>query len=118
MKIACRCGSDANPLVMRTELNGWPKSLGGNCLVAWDFIFKAAERWTLVSLIFGSDEDYKVALSAYYMSLHVLEFACRIANGQGENLKDARLTIPVCFIETGEEVTNQAYRLFLRSNPE
>src|SRR4029077_9992552 len=94
MKIATRYDSDASPLIMRRDLIGWPQSLQGNCSVAWDFIFKAVEKWPWVSLIFGSEEDYKVALSAYYMSLHVLELALRIADGEGENLKDARLTIP------------------------
>lgn len=57
MKIASRHDSVALPLVRRTDLNGWPQSLGGDCNVAWEFMFKAVERWPWLSRIFGSEED-------------------------------------------------------------
>jgi hypothetical protein len=95
MKLTSRNDSDASPLVRRTDLNGWPQSLGGrggNCVVAWDFIFKGVEKWPWLSFIFVSEEDHKVALTAYYMSLHVLDLTLKIADGEGENLKDTIVT--------------------------
>lgn len=118
MRIPTWHGSEASALIQSPHLIGWPDSLGGTCTVAWDFLFKAADRWPWVSHIFSLAEDYQVSLSAYYMALSILELADTIATGKAEMLKqEIHLFVPVSFLHDSNEIPRKAYRLLLRSDP-
>jgi hypothetical protein len=65
--------------------------------------------------VFGVEEDYRVALSAYYMALHVYELAATIKAGKGDELlsKQVRLFVPLSFLDNSEGIPQKAYRLLL-----
>jgi hypothetical protein len=70
--ISNRDSPHSSPLIDSPHLLGWPESLGGNCTVAWGYIFQAAQRWPWLKTVVVVEEDYRIALSAYYMALHVI----------------------------------------------
>jgi hypothetical protein len=102
---------------------GWPESLGGIHTQAWDYLMNAANRWNWIPKVFGIADDYKVALSAYYMALHILELADTISSGNGENLSngEVQLYVPVSFLlslnDNNKNIPQKAYRKLLRSDP-
>ena len=112
--------SQSSPLIDSPHLLGWPDSLGGTCTIAWDFIITAAQRWPWLATVFGVEEDYRVALSAYYMALHVHELAATIKAGNADTLlpKDVHVTlsVPLCFLHNTDSIPQKAYRLLLRNN--
>ena len=111
---------ESNPaaLIDSPHLLGWPESLGGTCTVAWEFLFTAAQRWPWLATAFGVEADYRVALSAYYMALHIIELAATIKAGKPEELlsKDVRLFVPLSFLHNNDGIPQKAYRLLLRNN--
>src|ERR1035441_701880 len=50
---------------------------------AWNYLLGMFGKWPWLERIFGSAEDYKASLCAYYMSLSVQELASRLAEGGG-----------------------------------
>jgi len=104
-------------LINTPPLLGWPESLGGNCTDAWDFIIKAAQRWPWLTKVFEVEEDYRIALSAYYMALHIYELAAYIKAGRGDQLlkNDVHLSVPLCFLRDNI-ISRKAYNLLLRNN--
>lgn len=112
-------GTHPSLLIDSTHLLGWPDSLGGNCTDAWDFIITAAKRWPWLTTVFGVEEDYRVALSAYYMALSIHELASDIKAGNGDLLinKDVHLSVPLCFLHNDKDnIPRKAYNLLLRNN--
>lgn len=105
-------------LIDSPHLLGWPESLGGSCTIAWDFIFTAAQRWPWLTTVFVVEEDYRIALSAYYMALHVHELATTIKSGKGDEVlsKDLILFVPLSFLHNNDGIPQKAYRLLLRNN--
>jgi hypothetical protein len=65
--------------------------------------------------IFGKPDEYREAICAYYMSLNILDFVNRIAQGQEEILgqTEVRLDIPLSFLKEDRVITSRAYRLLL-----
>lgn len=108
-------------LIDSPQLLGWPDCLDGNCTIAWNFIFKAAQRWPWLTTAFGIEEDYRVALSAYYMALHILELAVAMKAGKSDVLLSEQvslLSVPLSFLynRNREGIPQKAYNLLLRNN--
>jgi len=118
MKIAERGEVKPYPLIYNHDVIGWPESLGHNCKSAWAWLVEAGKRWPWLPHVFADDEDYKVALHAYYMSLSILELAMDIQAGHGEALRagSLRLDVPVCFLYD-EAIFLRACQHLMRSNP-
>jgi hypothetical protein len=107
------------PLYQNHDVMGWPPTLDGNCVNGWNFLQKLPETWPWLNEIFGEPTEFQSAIYAYYMALHILEFADTIAAGkesvlQGEKI---RLDIPLCFLSVDDDVVRKGYRLLL-NDPE
>jgi hypothetical protein len=94
---------------------GWPRTLGGNCLTGWNFLQKLPETWPWLNEIFGEPTEFQSALYAYYMALHILEFADNISAGKENILQSEKLglDIPLTFLSADDNVVRKGYRLLL-----
>jgi hypothetical protein len=102
------------PLWGRTDIVGWPESLGRNADAAWNVAFDLATRWSWIDQVFGHSEDYQVALYAYYVTLSVLELAEWLHAGNvvpDASAGDLFLAIPPVFDRAPDEVKRRGYRL-------
>ncbi len=100
------------------DIVGWPKSLGGNCLTAWQYITSAITRWPWLAEIFGSERDYRTSLAAYYMALNVYELVTDIAEGRAANWTpdtQARMFVPLMFTFETDTIQQRALSLLLRN---
>ncbi|HEU0011417.1 MAG TPA: toll/interleukin-1 receptor domain-containing protein [Verrucomicrobiae bacterium] len=103
-----------------SHLIGWPASLSGHCSVAWEFLADLPKKWPWLLEIFGSVEDYQVALCAYYLALNIQELADVLAGGREEILGHKQLELDVPLMNHGlpQDIRQKAYRLLLRSPEE
>jgi hypothetical protein len=103
-------------LFQDTALIGWPESFETHCTRAWSYLLELPTHWAWIPTVFGSVDDYMIALSAYYMALNVQELADRIVQGEGtliEGEEVLRLTVPILFCSFPREILVRAYRLLL-----
>lgn len=105
----------ALPLYQNYRVIGWPETLGDDCKLAWKFLMELPERWLWLKEVFGDPEEFRVAVSAYYMGLHMLELAGTVASGKEEVILQERfsLDVPICFLEESWDVKRKSYRLLL-----
>jgi len=100
----------------KAEIVGWPESLGGNCGTAWDYMVSAYSRWSWLSAIFTTEEDFRTALIAYQMILNINELIDLIENGDVKALKEDSpidLSIPLIFAKEGREINRRAFQLII-----
>ena len=78
------------------------------------------EKWKWLEELFGSRDEYREALCAYYIALNVIEYADAIADNQEAELREAQsaqaridLDIPLEFLREDQHILRKAYRLFL-----
>jgi hypothetical protein len=119
-RISEKYAEESLELIRSHDLVGWPDSLGGDCLVSWDYISKAIQRWPWLSHIFALEEDYLVSLTAYYMALSIMELALDIRAESTEELlsgKEIRFDVPVAFLHAEEGIIAKACSILLRCNP-
>ena len=90
-------GRSSVPLYKTSEIIGWPPTLGGNCRIAWDFLWDLPTRWPWLIEVFGDSEDYRVALCAYYISLNIIELVDCIADNQTNVLEQENIRRDVRF---------------------
>ena len=104
----------------RSPLMGWSQLNGEkDCAEGWKYIASAYERWEWLSPIFADDLKYRTSLVAYYLALHIHEWASLIALGQQEtsnrdSSKD--FCVPLTFVSEGHEINQRAISR-LHSNP-
>lgn len=94
-----------------------PETLG-NTEEAWKFLSSAAERWNWLEEVFGTEKDYRVALSAYFAALSLNELATDIVEGRAANFtKDSMvmLELPPVFALEQIGIQRQAVQLLMRS---
>jgi len=105
----------ALPIYKNYRIIGWPETLGGDCEMAWRFLMELPAKWEWLNEGFGDLEDFRVAISAYYMALNILELAEDISAGKEEVLIQERvsLEVPLCFHDESWDVRRKAYRLLL-----
>jgi hypothetical protein len=96
---------------------GWPDSLNHTCTMAWEYLTVLSDKWPWLRHVFGTSEDYRASLSAYYMALSIQELAVMLAGDKEEALKNAelRLDVPVTWIGLTLEIRQKAYRKLIRS---
>lgn len=104
------------PIWKNHTVMGWPESLGRNSGVAWSVLASLPEKYPWITTIFGDDEDYMVALVAYYIVLNINEYAYALKENQEAAMeKDKmRLDIPLSFLEAPDDIKRRAYRLVLQ----
>lgn len=102
------------------QFTGWPESFNHTCTMAWQYLVGLVDKWPWLGRIFGSPEDYRAALSAYYMALSIQELALLIAAGKSEALEnpEMRFDVPVMWVIMPLEVQQKAYRVLLKSHDE
>ena len=104
------------PLYLISSYMGWTKSLEGKVSVAWNWIFNAYERWKWLAPIFGSEEDYQIALIAYFMLLNFYEFSRTVADGIKLTPGQMFLNVPVLFLDVDGSLSNKSCALLKRNN--
>jgi len=99
-------------LMEEGEWIGWPKSISESCTGAWEFLKSLPKRHSWVLRLFGTEEDFVAALSAYYSLLITLELVTSIRSGSTESLLGPQgspnLPPLACIIPA--ELTAKAYR--------
>ncbi len=112
--------SGSRSVWQRHDLMGWPEILGNNCSEAWIYLAHATDRWHWLSEVFGNALEYRIALSAYYMALNVLELATMIADSGASTAflhPDQKICVPLGFVSENGEVQSRAVAL-LTNNPD
>jgi hypothetical protein len=99
---------DKQPLFKTTWAMGWPVSMGGNCLTGWAFLHQTIEEWSWLWDLYGTKEDLKAAIVAYYSLLNIVDFvsAARQAIAERKDLREP--IVPLCYARSGEEVITRA----------
>ena len=106
-------------LWQKTEIVGWPDSLGGDCGAVWDYMVNAYNRWGWLSAIFKTEEDFRSALIAYQMILNINELIDLIKNGNASVLEEdyhIDLSIPLSFAKEGREINRRAFQLIINKS--
>ena len=102
-----------------SHLVGWTPSLGQNCRSAWTYLSSAYERWGWLSDIFSDEFEYKVSLSAYYVSLSIHNLASLIASGRPiKELTPLDIRVPLTFFGENAEIIRRAISFLARSTEE
>lgn len=104
------------PLYKRHGIVGWPETLGRNSKDVWSFLVKLPEKWNWLTDPFGSIEEYRESLCAYYLALNIIEFVDDIAVGNERYLlqnDEIALDVPLSFMQQDFEILSRAYRLLL-----
>jgi hypothetical protein len=117
MPLKDRSSGAHKPLWAHREIVGWPDGLGGNCVAGWIYLSGAGDRWAWISEVFGSERDYRVALSAYYMTLNVLELCSYLAAGRASVIEPdigLGLDVPIGFGTEPAGTIQRAVKLLAR----
>lgn len=108
---------DALPLFKCTKLMGWPESLNHTCTVAWAFLMKIAVEWKWLHELFGSEEDTKAAIAAYYAFLNTLDGISTMKAAIAGKPKERPITVPLCFVMLDDDVKRRAKTLYFADPP-
>lgn len=107
-----------SPLWKRSDLIGWPKSLGGNCFVAWKYLIDSYDKWTWLHDIFGDVETFETSLISYYILLNFMEYVEFLKNGNLaaaiKNGTKLRLEVPMIFGEQPKDFVDKALKQVAR----
>lgn len=118
MKLIEADNGKARPLRQRHDLIGWPTSLGGNCVSAWNYLTEVPERWAWLSEAFGGEREYRVALCAYYMALNIHELADTVSTGNTQQItqttESLSLDVPLEWARMPEDITGPAISMLQR----
>ncbi len=122
MELRAPDGGSVYRLRDQKALMGWPSSLGRSCTATWRFIYSAADRWTWLGEIFGSDERYQVALVSYYLALALDEFAestrtAELREIMRSNTRTFSFDIPLTFTEAPYDVISKSVEAVRRQLP-
>ena len=114
-KVTKRFEESPLPLYKRFEIVGWPETLGRKSTDAWSFLINLSDTWNWLKEPFGSSEEYRESLCAYYLVLNIIELVDIIAAGNEHALQneEVRLDVPLSFMQEDFETLRRAYRLVL-----
>lgn len=109
-------GGPHEPLWKIAKIIASPSWLELDPIKGWEFLKARENAWPWLIELFGTSQDYRIALTAYSLLLHTYELACTLAAGLGEALEEGRIRfdIPPMFLLEGSEVLSAAMRLLLR----
>ena len=115
MMIRDRFGEKYLEVWRDTGLMGWPESLSGNCIKAWEYLFSSPERWGWLSQIFKNNDEFQICLSGYYLTLNINELVYLIVDGHADAISDRsenyHLDVPVCFLRNNDSSEKAMMRL-------
>lgn len=114
-KIAKEFEDKSLPLYQRYEIVGWPETLGRKSTDVWSFLTRLHQEWSWLNEPFGTFEEYRESLCAYYLVLNIIEFVGTIEAGNESILQsdEVRLDVPLSFMQEDFEILRRAYRLLL-----
>jgi hypothetical protein len=104
-------------LWLYTDLIGWTATLGRDCEESWRYLSSLADRLPWLSSVFGSAQEFRISLSAYYMALNIQELAWRVAHSSETNLAEHNridLFVPISFVSETSEIRDRAFSLLIR----
>lgn len=107
------------PMWSHHGVMGWPEGFKGEATTGWKSLAALAENWGWLLEIFGDSDEYRSALSAYYMMLNLFEYveALVTLDRATMNEKEMRLEIPLCYESESDDVKRRAYSILL-SDPD
>jgi len=114
-KITLPIDNKTLPLYLHYDIVGWPSSLGNESNDAYNFIKSLPDKWNWLYEIFGSSDEFRESLCAYYMVLNIIEFVGTLAGGKEQILEQEQigLDIPLCFLEEDRDIKQRAYRMII-----
>jgi hypothetical protein len=94
---------------------GHSDSLTRKSTVSWKILSSLSELWTWLEELFGTNDEYKSLVGAYYMALTIFEFSDLLAqNGEGAlNERDLKIEIPLSFLSLKSEIKRYSYNSLL-----
>jgi hypothetical protein len=102
------------------KIIGWPETLSGNCVTSWEFLTTAPNRWPWLIEIFGSERDFRISLSAYYMALNVYELSTDVAANGAKAFENGPVSseqiflyVPVNYLNETSEIQRRAVTLLI-----
>jgi len=103
------------PMWSHHGVMGWPEGFKGEATTGWKTLAALAENWEWLQEIFGDSNEYRSALSAYYMMLNLFEYieALMTLDGATMNGQDIKLEIPLCYEVESDDVKRRAYSILL-----
>ena len=119
MEIRERSRDRLKPISACREIMSRPIALGERYTEVWAFLTSSPERWPWLTESFGTAEDFKASVSAYFMMHSLDEFASYLALGHGPALAEGRsslhLNIPLCFAAEDLSIRERAFSILLRN---
>lgn len=114
-KITLPIDNKTLPFYLHYDIVGWPSSLGNESNDAYNFIKSLPDKWNWLYEIFGSSDEFRESLCAYYMVLSIIEFVGTLAGGKEQILEQEQigLDIPLCFLEEDRDIKQRAYRMII-----
>lgn len=107
----------AQPLFKSKSLMGWPEALNHSCTNAWAFLMRIATEWQWLHQIFGSDEDTKASIAAYYAFLNTMDGISTVKAKLTGSPKERPINVPLCFA-TIEKNCKQRAKALLFADPD
>lgn len=103
----------ALPVWQQHDLTGWPESLGRNVINAWQTLIQLPRSLPWIVDLFGSEDDWITALTAYYMALSLNEFATRSGPKNSEIIAYgvSDISVPLCFWTVDDTLSKRAFHL-------
>lgn len=104
---------ESRPVWQTRRLIGYPPWFP-SATAAWNYAIDRAEKWPWVAKVFETPLAYRVAVTAYYMTLNLYELAELLGAGRHSSLDTTDLLVldvPLCFATEPEEVAQRAMRL-------
>ena len=108
MQVPSKHGDEGSTLAIWQwgDLTGYPKTLGGTCSWAWEYLLGLPERQPALGELFAIKRDFEIGLASYSMLLSILELATIAANASPADLSNPKimgLYMPPLFVAMESE---------------
>lgn len=115
VKVTKRYEDKSLSLYQRHEIVGWPETLGRKSTDGWVFLSNISQKWDWLKEPFGTVEEYRESLCAYYLVLNIIELVDTIAAGNEGMLQsdEISLDVPLSFLNEDYDILRRAYSLLL-----
>ena len=107
-----------SPMYLSRDVSGWQETFGSYCTASWGFLYTLAARSPWLPEVFGSEDNLKSGLTAYYMLMSFLEFV-RDATRCEWTFDPAKSNFEVShmFVRTETQIQKDAFSLLIENKP-